>query len=42
MSGLLQSEVIPNEVRAPLPKHLKAAQEEGLADFYARSAELSP
>ena len=42
LSGLLQSEVIPNEVRAPLPKHLRAAQEEGMADFYARSAELAP
>jgi hypothetical protein len=41
MSGLLQSEVIPNEVHAPLPRQLKAAQEEGMADFYARSAELA-
>jgi hypothetical protein len=39
---LLQSEVIPNEVRAPLPRRLQAAQAEGLEDFYARSAELSP
>ncbi len=42
MSTLLQSEVIPNEVRAPLPRHLRAAQTEGLEDFYARSAELAP
>jgi hypothetical protein len=42
MSGLLQNEVIPNEVRARLPRHLKAAHEEGLADFYARSDELTP
>jgi hypothetical protein len=41
MSGLLQSEVIPKEIRAPLPRHLKAAQEEGMADLYARSAELA-
>jgi len=39
MSALLQNEVIPNEVRAPLSRHLKAAQEEGLGDFYARTAE---
>jgi arylsulfatase A-like enzyme len=42
MSALLQNEVIPNEIRAPLPKHLRAAQKEGLEDFYARSAELAP
>jgi arylsulfatase A-like enzyme len=42
MSALLQSQVIPNEIRAPLPRHLRAAQKEGLEDFYARSAELTP
>jgi arylsulfatase A-like enzyme len=42
MSALLQNEVIPNEVRAPLPRHLMAAQKEGMEDFYARSAELTP
>ncbi len=38
MSALL----IPNEIRAPLPRHLRAAQKEGMEDFYARSAELAP
>lgn len=33
MSALLQTQVIPSEVRAPLPRHLKAAQEEGMADL---------
>ncbi len=42
MSQLLENVVIPNEVRAPLPRHLQAAQKEGLEDFYARSAELAP
>jgi arylsulfatase A-like enzyme len=42
LSQLLQSEVIPNEVRAPLPRRLQAAQAEGMEDFYARSAELAP
>jgi arylsulfatase A-like enzyme len=42
MSALLQGTVIPNEVRAPLPRHLKAAQKEGMEDFYARTAELGP
>jgi arylsulfatase A-like enzyme len=42
LSQLLQSEVIPNEVRAPLPRRLQAAQAEGIEDFYARSAELAP
>jgi hypothetical protein len=42
MSALLQSEVIPNEIRAPLPRHLRAAQKEGMEDFFARSAELAP
>jgi arylsulfatase A-like enzyme len=36
----LQSEVAANEVRAPLPSRLAAAQQEGYEDFYARSAEL--
>jgi len=39
LSALLQNEVIPNEVRAPLPRYLKTAQEEGIADFYARTDE---
>ena len=42
MSALLQSEVIPNEIRAPLPRHLRAAQTEGMEDLIARSAELAP
>jgi arylsulfatase A-like enzyme len=41
MSALLQSTVIPNEIRAPLPRHLRAAQKEG-KDFFARSDELGP
>jgi hypothetical protein len=36
----LQREVATNEVRAPLPSRLAAAQQEGYEDFYARSAEL--
>ena len=42
MSQLLQSQVIPNEVRAPLPNRLSAAQQEGFDDYFARSAELTP
>ena len=42
LSALLQSQVIPNEIRAPLPRHLRAAQKEGLEDFYARTDELGP
>jgi arylsulfatase A-like enzyme len=42
LSALLQSEVIPKEIRAPLPRHLRAAQKEGMEDFYARTAELTP
>jgi arylsulfatase A-like enzyme len=42
MSHLLESEVIPNEVRAPLPSRLLAAQQEGMEDFFARTAEPTP
>jgi len=42
MSALLQSEVILNEIRAPLPRHLRAAQKEGMEDFFARTEELAP
>jgi arylsulfatase A-like enzyme len=42
MSELLQSEVMPNEVRAPLPSRLSAAQQEGFDDYFARSAEPTP
>jgi arylsulfatase A-like enzyme len=42
MSALLQNQVIPNEIRAPLPRHLRAAQKEGMEDFFARSDELAP
>jgi hypothetical protein len=42
MSQLLLSKVIPNEVRAPLPSRLSAAQQEGLDDYFARSAERVP
>jgi arylsulfatase A-like enzyme len=41
MSRLLEDEVIP-EVRAPLPRRLEAAREEGMADFYARTGESIP
>jgi arylsulfatase A-like enzyme len=41
MSQLLESEVLP-EVRAPLPRRLAAAREEGMADFFARSNEPVP
>jgi hypothetical protein len=41
MSQLLEKEVIP-EVRAPLPRRLDAAREEGMADFFARSNEPIP
>jgi hypothetical protein len=30
------------EVRAPLPAALKAAQDEGMADYYARTADATP
>jgi arylsulfatase A-like enzyme len=39
MSSLLERTVIPHEIRAPLPRRLRAAQAEGLADFFARSSE---
>jgi hypothetical protein len=42
MSRLLENVVIPNEVRAPLPRNLRAAQQEGMEDFFARSAEIAP
>lgn len=42
MSALLENEVIPNEVRAPLPRRLRAAQKEGMEDFFARTAETTP
>jgi arylsulfatase A-like enzyme len=42
MSELLQSKVIPHEIREPLPRRLWSAQEEGLADFYARTNDPSP
>jgi arylsulfatase A-like enzyme len=42
MSRLLASKVIPGEVRKPLPRRLKAAQEEGLADFFARTSDATP
>jgi arylsulfatase A-like enzyme len=42
LAQLLESQVIPHEVRAPLPSRLQAAQQEGLADYYARSAETVP
>jgi arylsulfatase A-like enzyme len=37
LSRLLSHEVLPNEVRRPLPKRLLAAQEEGRADYFSRS-----
>ncbi len=42
LSQLLESEVIPNEIRAPLPSRLLAAQQEGMEDYFARSAEVAP
>jgi len=42
MSHLLESQVIPNELRAPLPSRLLAAQHEGMEDFFARTAEITP
>jgi arylsulfatase A-like enzyme len=42
LSRLLARDVIPKEVRAPLPSRLGAAQREGLSDYYARTAELIP
>jgi hypothetical protein len=42
MSQLLGGRVIPNEVRAPLPSRLLPAQQEGIADYFARSAEAAP
>ncbi|MCW2971627.1 MAG: Choline-sulfatase [Solirubrobacterales bacterium] len=42
LAQLLESKVIPHEVRAPLPSRLLAAQQEGLADYYARTAETVP
>jgi hypothetical protein len=41
MSGLLLRKVIP-EVRAPLPRPLKAAQADGQDDFFARTADATP
>jgi arylsulfatase A-like enzyme len=42
MSRLLERKVIPAEVRKPLPRRLKAAQDEGMADFFARTSEATP
>jgi hypothetical protein len=41
MSRLLQAKVMP-EIRAPLPRRLKAAQAEGLDNFYTLSADPTP
>jgi arylsulfatase A-like enzyme len=42
MSRLLERKVIPDEVRRPLPARLRVAQEEGLADFFARTSDATP
>jgi arylsulfatase A-like enzyme len=42
MSRLLEQKVIPAEVRKPLPSRLRAAQEEGLADYFARTSDATP
>jgi arylsulfatase A-like enzyme len=42
MAQLLDAKVIPGEVRKPLPHRLKAAQDEGLADFFARTSDATP
>jgi hypothetical protein len=41
LSRLLAGPVMA-EVRAPLPSALKAAQAEGMADYFARTADLTP
>jgi arylsulfatase A-like enzyme len=41
MAQLLAGPVMA-EVRAPLPDALKPAQDEGMADYYARTADLTP
>jgi arylsulfatase A-like enzyme len=41
MARLLAGPVMA-EVRAPLPDALKAARDEGMADYYARTADLTP
>jgi arylsulfatase A-like enzyme len=41
MAQLLERTVIP-EVRAPLPRRLEAAREEGMADYFARTNETVP
>jgi len=38
----LLDDAMRTEVRAPLPDRLRAAQSEGLADFFARTADLTP
>ncbi|MCW3033024.1 MAG: sulfatase [Solirubrobacterales bacterium] len=38
----LHSKAIANEVRAPLPSRLSAAQQEGFEDYFARTAESVP
>jgi arylsulfatase A-like enzyme len=42
MSRLLEQKVLPAEVRKPLPRGLEAAQEEGMADFFARTSDTTP
>jgi hypothetical protein len=41
MAALLEAEVMP-EVRAPLPRRLEGAHEEGMADFFARTNDKTP
>jgi arylsulfatase A-like enzyme len=42
LSRLLDQKVMPAEVRRPLPRRLRAAQEEGMADFIARTSDATP
>jgi arylsulfatase A-like enzyme len=42
MQELLNSKVIPDEVRAPLPPHLRAAQEQGIQNFYEITNDPEP
>jgi hypothetical protein len=42
MSGLLNGKVIPHEVRAPLPRGLWAAQEQGIQNFYEVTSDPEP
>jgi arylsulfatase A-like enzyme len=42
MSALLESKAIPHEIQKPLPRRLRAAQEQGFQDFYTRTDDPTP